>query len=100
MKKSFITTDPLQIDKEQAELARANFSILRKEAQAILDLVGALSTQPLSTSFFLQLVSCIKIGVNFEVFDYIFFNMELELRLFFLSSIFSQIDVFFQSLDM
>ncbi|KAK9087262.1 hypothetical protein Syun_029656 [Stephania yunnanensis] len=28
-----------QIDKEQTELARANFSILRKEAQAILDLV-------------------------------------------------------------
>lgn len=31
-----------QIDKDQAELARANFSILKKEAQAILDLVGAL----------------------------------------------------------
>ena len=30
-----------QIDKEQAELAQANFSILRKEAQAILDLVGS-----------------------------------------------------------
>lgn len=29
-----------QIDKEQSELARANFSILRKEAQAILNLVG------------------------------------------------------------
>lgn len=29
-----------QIDKEQAELARSNFSILRKEGQAILDLVG------------------------------------------------------------
>ncbi|CAK7343274.1 unnamed protein product [Dovyalis caffra] len=28
-----------KIDKEQAELARTNFSILRKEAQAILDLV-------------------------------------------------------------
>ncbi|WCJ29645.1 Nuclear pore complex protein NUP205 [Euphorbia peplus] len=28
-----------KIDKEQAELARANFSIIRKEAQAILDLV-------------------------------------------------------------
>ena len=34
----------LQIDKEQAELARANFSILRKEGQAILDLVGTLSS--------------------------------------------------------
>ncbi|XP_058074466.1 nuclear pore complex protein NUP205 [Magnolia sinica] len=31
--------DLLKIDKEQAELAHANFSILRKEAQAILDLV-------------------------------------------------------------
>lgn len=30
-----------QIDKEQAELARSNFSILRKEAQAVLDLVGS-----------------------------------------------------------
>lgn len=29
-----------QIDKEQAELTHANFSTLRKEAQAILDLVG------------------------------------------------------------
>lgn len=29
-----------QIDKEQAELMHANFSTLRKEAQAILDLVG------------------------------------------------------------
>ncbi|MCH83601.1 nuclear pore complex protein Nup205-like [Trifolium medium] len=28
-----------KIDKEQAELARANFSTLRKEAQSILDLV-------------------------------------------------------------
>lgn len=32
-------SDLQKIDKEQAELARANFSILRKEAQAILDLV-------------------------------------------------------------
>lgn len=32
----------LQVDKEQAELAHANFSILRKEALAILDLVGIL----------------------------------------------------------
>ncbi|XP_010250099.1 PREDICTED: nuclear pore complex protein NUP205 [Nelumbo nucifera] len=31
--------DLRKIDKEQAELAQANFSILRKEAQAILDLV-------------------------------------------------------------
>nr|KJB07739.1 hypothetical protein B456_001G042000 [Gossypium raimondii] len=31
--------DLQKIDKEQAELARANFSVLRKEAQAILDLV-------------------------------------------------------------
>ncbi|KAE8687445.1 NUP205 protein [Hibiscus syriacus] len=31
--------DLQKIDKEQAQLARANFSILRKEAQAILDLV-------------------------------------------------------------
>lgn len=31
-----------QIDKEQAELARANFSTLRKEAQSILDLVSSL----------------------------------------------------------
>ncbi|KAK8523521.1 hypothetical protein V6N13_113466 [Hibiscus sabdariffa] len=31
--------DLQKINKEQAELARANFSILRKEAQAILDLV-------------------------------------------------------------
>ncbi|KAJ4958575.1 hypothetical protein NE237_025686 [Protea cynaroides] len=31
--------DLQKIDKEQAELAQANFSILRKEAQAILDLV-------------------------------------------------------------
>lgn len=30
----------IQINKEQAELARANFLILRKEAQSILDLVG------------------------------------------------------------
>ncbi|GMN58168.1 hypothetical protein TIFTF001_027268 [Ficus carica] len=29
-----------KINKEQAELARANFSILRKEAQSLLDLVG------------------------------------------------------------
>lgn len=29
-----------QINREQAELARANFSILRKEAQPILDLVS------------------------------------------------------------
>ncbi|KAF8393226.1 hypothetical protein HHK36_021467 [Tetracentron sinense] len=33
--------DLQKIDKEQAELARANFSILRKEAQAILDLVAS-----------------------------------------------------------
>ncbi|GLT26191.1 hypothetical protein SLA2020_012740 [Shorea laevis] len=32
-------SDLQKVDKEQAELARANFSILRKEAQAILDLV-------------------------------------------------------------
>ncbi|KAL5729570.1 hypothetical protein ACHQM5_002502 [Ranunculus cassubicifolius] len=31
--------DLKKVDKEQAELARANFSILRKEAQAVLDLV-------------------------------------------------------------
>lgn len=31
-----------QMDKEKAELARANFYILRKEAQSILDLVGLL----------------------------------------------------------
>lgn len=30
------------MDKEKAELARANFYILRKEAQSILDLVGLL----------------------------------------------------------
>lgn len=30
-----------QYDKEQAELARSNFAILRKEAQPILDLVGS-----------------------------------------------------------
>ncbi|OMO81108.1 hypothetical protein CCACVL1_12606 [Corchorus capsularis] len=35
----------LQIDKEQAELARANFSILEREAQAILDLVLKDATQ-------------------------------------------------------
>lgn len=29
-----------QINQEQTELARANFSILRKEAQSILDLVS------------------------------------------------------------
>lgn len=28
-----------QIDKEQADLARANFFIIKKEAQGILDLV-------------------------------------------------------------
>lgn len=32
----------VQINREQAELAHAIFSILRKEAQAILDLVGFL----------------------------------------------------------
>lgn len=32
----------LQIDEEQAELAQANFSILRKEVQAILDVVSIL----------------------------------------------------------
>lgn len=32
-------SDLQKIDKEQAELARANFSVLRKEAQALLDLV-------------------------------------------------------------
>lgn len=32
-----------QINREQAELARANFSILRKEAQSILDLVSVFS---------------------------------------------------------
>lgn len=32
-----------QINREQAELARANFSILRKEAQSILDLVSVYS---------------------------------------------------------
>lgn len=37
--------DLLKIDKEQAELAQANFSILRKEAQAILDLVIKDATQ-------------------------------------------------------
>ncbi|EOY31051.1 Uncharacterized protein TCM_038072 isoform 1 [Theobroma cacao] len=37
--------DLRKIDKEQAELARANFSILRKEAQAILDLVIKDATQ-------------------------------------------------------
>lgn len=37
--------DLQKIDKEQAELARANFSILRKEAQAILDLVIKDATQ-------------------------------------------------------
>ncbi|KAK9160370.1 hypothetical protein Syun_006711 [Stephania yunnanensis] len=31
--------DLQKIDKEQTELARANFSIIRKEAQAILDLI-------------------------------------------------------------
>jgi len=30
----------MKIDREQAELERANFSILRKEAQAITDIVG------------------------------------------------------------
>ncbi|KAF7147071.1 hypothetical protein RHSIM_Rhsim03G0247900 [Rhododendron simsii] len=35
--------DLQKIDKEQAELARANFSIVKKDAQAILDLVGATS---------------------------------------------------------
>ncbi|EEF37928.1 hypothetical protein RCOM_0223370 [Ricinus communis] len=34
-----------KIDREQAELARANFSILRKEAQSILDLVIKDATQ-------------------------------------------------------
>ncbi|XP_010688007.2 nuclear pore complex protein NUP205 [Beta vulgaris subsp. vulgaris] len=34
-----------KIDKEQAELARSNFSILRKEAQAVLDLVIKDATQ-------------------------------------------------------
>jgi|AraCvinosormetaG_1042628.scaffolds.fasta_scaffold01147_6 nuclear pore complex protein Nup205 len=29
----------IQIDKEQADLARANFFIIKKEAQGILDLV-------------------------------------------------------------
>lgn len=29
----------VQIDQDQAELARANISIIRKEAQSILDLV-------------------------------------------------------------
>lgn len=37
--------DLQKIDKEQAELAHANFSILRKEAQAILDLVIKDATQ-------------------------------------------------------
>ncbi|XVE54418.1 hypothetical protein DITRI_Ditri03aG0079600 [Diplodiscus trichospermus] len=37
--------DLQKIDKEQAELARANFSILRKEAQAILDLLIKDATQ-------------------------------------------------------
>ncbi|KAK9269394.1 hypothetical protein L1049_001167 [Liquidambar formosana] len=37
--------DLLKIDKEQAELAQANFSIIRKEAQAILDLVIKDATQ-------------------------------------------------------
>lgn len=32
----------LKVDREQAELLRANFSILKKEAQGILDLVGVL----------------------------------------------------------
>lgn len=45
---------PLQIDKEQAELARANFSILKKDAQAILDLVGAASY--VSSLFFCHLL--------------------------------------------
>jgi hypothetical protein len=29
-----------QVNREQAELARANFAILRKEAQSILDLAS------------------------------------------------------------
>ncbi|CAK9182162.1 unnamed protein product [Ilex paraguariensis] len=37
--------DLQKIDKDQAELARANFAILRKEAQAILDLVIKDATQ-------------------------------------------------------
>ncbi|KAL6006312.1 hypothetical protein ACLOJK_040359 [Asimina triloba] len=37
--------DLLKIDKEQAELAHTNFSILRKEAQAILDVVVCVSDQ-------------------------------------------------------
>lgn len=37
--------DLQKIDKEQAELARANFSILKKDAQAILDLVIKDATQ-------------------------------------------------------
>ena len=41
--KYFAKNCGFQIDKEQAELARANFSILKKDAQAILDLVGAVS---------------------------------------------------------
>ncbi|KAJ8436841.1 hypothetical protein Cgig2_026165 [Carnegiea gigantea] len=38
-------TELEKVDKEQAELTRANFSILRKEAQAILDLEKALETE-------------------------------------------------------
>ncbi|KAK6945095.1 Nucleoporin Nup186/Nup192/Nup205, partial [Dillenia turbinata] len=37
--------DLQKVDKEQAEMARANFSILKKEAQAILDLVIKDATQ-------------------------------------------------------
>lgn len=32
---------PVQIDNEQAELARSNFAIVRKEAQSVLDLVSS-----------------------------------------------------------
>ncbi|KAJ8753188.1 hypothetical protein K2173_017774 [Erythroxylum novogranatense] len=37
--------DLLKIDRDQAELARANFSILRKEAQSLLDLIIKDATQ-------------------------------------------------------
>lgn len=53
-----------QIDKDQAELARANFSILKKEAQGILDMVC--TVKGLSLIYFfnqLQFHKCSRYGV-------------------------------------
>ncbi|PNY03763.1 nuclear pore complex protein Nup205-like protein [Trifolium pratense] len=53
-----------KIDKEQAELARANFSTLRKEAQSILDLDGGLSLDSLQRACTFEAVLAVLLRIS------------------------------------